>query len=274
MRTNKHIRLFLTMVCAVVMTMATACSSPKKLTTDTATYNASSSILAGLGINYPKWETAELSGKLKLKSLPLSPTIKIYMQNREVLILSARAPLVGEAVRVELDRDSLLIVNKLNNTYCLESADKLQEIYPSLCGEVQSLLLGRVVIPSKGELSEDNVLLADIETLANGTKKISPKLENFPVDVIMDYILTPDGKLKNLGLAMDTKKLFSLDYNWKGNDGCDMKATVTKKGAPYVVELNLDAPKFGITMPDRYKLKPGKLTRRKLKEMLSFISFK
>lgn len=258
----------------IMMTIGTSCSSSKKVAADTISYSAENSILTGLGINYPEWETAELSGKLKLKGLPLSPSIKIYMKRGSDLILSARAPLIGEAVRVELDRDSLLIVNKLNNTYCLESADKLQEVYPSLCGEIQSLLLGRVVIPSEGELSESNILLADVETSLNGTKTISPKLENIPIEADMEYLITPGGKLKNLAVTMDKKKVFSLDYDWKSTDGCDLTATVTKKGAPYKVELDLDAPKFGINMPDRYKVNTRKLQRRGLREMLGNISFK
>ncbi len=129
MNINKKLSLFLFALVAAIS--FSACASKKSLTTDTATYNPkdarAAAIADALG-SYTDWTQLRMSGKLRISSLPVTPSLKLYMKKGQELTISASAILVGEVFRVELNRDSLFIVNKLKKVYCKESGEKLREI--------------------------------------------------------------------------------------------------------------------------------------------------
>ena len=60
--------------------------------------------------------------------------------------------------RADVDTDSVLVVNKLAKTYAREPVQRLLEFYPYFIGDVQSLLLGRIIILGAGELDLHNAL--------------------------------------------------------------------------------------------------------------------
>lgn len=206
---------------------------------------------------YTDWTTAQLSGKIHLESLPVSPSVKIYMKKGKELTISASAILVGEVFRAELTGDSLFIVNKINKVYCKEGGEKLRQIYPTLCEEVQSLLLGRMIVPGNGPLSMTNITKVNVE-MENEIRKVSPQLGDFPIDVAAFYLLGKDGRLSDLIVEGDAgKRLFSMNYQWKGNGGADITAVVKRKNKPMEVEISLDAPKWGASPLSPYKLGKG-----------------
>lgn len=236
------------LIAIFVLSFLGACASKKGMTTDSVSTNyienKSSKVDDAIKL-YTDWNTARINGKLHLSSLPVSPTLKIYMKKGKELTISASAILVGEVFRAELTEDSLFIVNKMKKTYCKESGEKLQEIYPTLCEEVQSILLGRMIVPGSGTLSASNVSKVDVETV-NDMRKVMPRLGDFPIDINAYYLIDKLGRVTNLKIEADAgKPLFSLIYDWKGNGGTDIEATVTKKDRPIKVEIDLDAPKWG-----------------------------
>ncbi|MDE6026901.1 MAG: DUF4292 domain-containing protein [Muribaculaceae bacterium] len=230
------------------LTFLGACASKKSVTaasTSPSAYADSRAVLLQDALNrYGDWSSVQLSGKLHLESLPVSPSLKIYMKRGKELTISASAILVGEVFRAELTEDSLLIVNKLKKIYCKESGDKLRQIYPTLCEEVQSLLLGRMIVPGNGPLSVANIDKVNIE-MENDIRKVMPELGDFPIEVGACYLLDGEGKLSDLIVEGDAgKRLFSLNYAWKGNGGSDIHVSLQRKNRPLDIDISLDSPKW------------------------------
>ncbi|MDE6237925.1 MAG: DUF4292 domain-containing protein [Muribaculaceae bacterium] len=225
-----------------------SCASKKSIAGTSPAYtgkDARTAVIADALARYTQWESARISGKLHLDALPVSPSIKIYMKNGEEIQLSASAILVGEVLRAELTPDSLLIVNKMKKTYCKESASKLQEVYPTGCGELQSFLLGRMIVPGSGELSPSNISKTSIEILED-MRKVSPSLDEFPLALSLYYLINKDGQISEMILDGEAGKRFGgLRYDWKGNSGVDIEATVKMPKNNIEFELDLDAPKWG-----------------------------
>ncbi|MCH5234524.1 MAG: DUF4292 domain-containing protein [Muribaculaceae bacterium] len=88
-----------------------------------------------------------IQGKLKMAGLPLSPSLKIYLEKDSLIDISVRAPLIGEAGRLEITPDSVTIVNKMNKTYVKEGIADFLRYYPGGINDVQSLLLARFFLP-------------------------------------------------------------------------------------------------------------------------------
>ena len=259
MKTNK---IFATVLLLCMMICLGGCASKKSAagstSVPTAPANDSRIVLLQDALErYTDWITAQLSGKIHLESLPVSPSVKIYMKKGKELTISASAILVGEVFRAELTEDSLFIVNKIKKVYCKEGGEKLRQIYPTLCEEVQSLLLGRMIVPGNGALSKANISKVNVE-MENEIRKVIPQLGDFPIDVEAFYLLGRDGRLSDLIVEGKAgKRLFSMNYQWKGNGGSDITAEVKHKNKPMEVEISLDAPKWGASPLSPYKLGKG-----------------
>lgn len=96
------------------------------------------------------WEVASIQGKLKMQGLPLSPSLKIFMQKDSLISLSIRAPFVGEAGRLEITPDSVTVINKMKKTFVREGYRQWMDYigYGALgLPEVQNLLLARFFLP-------------------------------------------------------------------------------------------------------------------------------
>ncbi|MDE6682248.1 MAG: DUF4292 domain-containing protein, partial [Muribaculaceae bacterium] len=211
MKINRRIPLIALAIMA--LTFLGACASKKNVVADTVPALPAESLRAKSQVEdalrlYTDWNTAQISGKLQLSSLPVKPSLKIYMKRGKELTISASAIFVGEVFRVELTQDSLFIVNKLKKVYCKESGEKLQEIYPSLCEELQSVLLGRMIVPGNGTLSESNLSKIEVE-MDKDMRKVIPSLGDFPIEVSAFYLLDKDGKISDLVVEGEQgKRLF------------------------------------------------------------------
>lgn len=134
--------------------------------------------LAAILPNYNEWETAEISGKLRMKSLPLSPTVKISMKKSEEISISVRASFLGEVGRIEISGDSVIAVNKMKHVYCAESISGIKYDYPDIISDIQSILLGRAVVLRAGELSESTAELLDFARIIENTDSLQNYAEN------------------------------------------------------------------------------------------------
>ena len=256
MRISRNIIVIVALLMSAVI--FGACASTKKSVTNDSTYKGSRA--AALGIDdalkgYMDWNSAELSGKVKAPGLPVSVSLKVYMKRDSALVISARAILVGEVARVELSKDSLLMINKLKKVYCKESAERLNQIYPSACGEVQCILLGRMIVPGKGELSERNIDNVSVNVNSENIREVRPSLGEMPVEIGVVYKLGADGKMSDLiAVGENGKNFFSINYEWEKNGSSDITFVTTKKSRPFEVLINLDAPKWETAMPQSAKI--------------------
>ena len=245
MRINN--KILLVAIAVALSAVLGACASKKSVVPDTAYTpgNARTAVVSDVLNLYKDWNTARISGKLRLESLPVTPSLKIYMKKGSDLSISASAVFVGEVFRLDLTKDSLFIVNKMKKVYCQESADKLKEIYPTACEELQSILLGRMIVPGNGEFSAANIEKTAIE-MENEIRKVIPNIGDLPISFALYYLLDRNGRLSDLVVEGDRgKELVALSYDWKGNGGVDISTVIKKKGTAVDVELELDAPKWG-----------------------------
>lgn len=153
------------------------------------------SVVESITAPWNDWQTLTISGKLKMAGLPLSPSVKIYMEKDSTVRISLRAPLMGEVGRAEIDGDTLLVVNKMKNTYVKEPLDSVMSRYPVTLGDVQSLLVGRVVIPGGGILTKESAEMVELFPEEGGEYSLIPseemELEDFNYGYLIDSDMLP-----------------------------------------------------------------------------------
>lgn len=168
---------------------------------------------------YTEWQSASFTGKLRtsMLKLPVSPTVKIYMEKGELLQLSVSAPFIGEVGRAEITPSEVLVVNKYKKTYVRESAEAAMSRDRGLLDEVQSLLLGRIVILGKGELNMG--LLKDVlfERENNGEWIVVPNLEGEESALQYGYVVNSNGRTQVLyGMMQGRTETATLTYDYAG----------------------------------------------------------
>lgn len=168
---------------------------------------------------YTEWQSASFTGKLRtsMLKLPVSPTVKIYMEKGELIQLSVSAPFIGEVARAEITPSEVLVVNKYKKTYVRESAEAALSRDRGLLDEVQSLLLGRIVILGKGELSMG--LLKDVlfERENNGEWIVVPNREGEESALQYGYVVNANGRTQVLyGMMQGRTETATLTYDYAG----------------------------------------------------------
>lgn len=128
--------------------------------------------LAAITRDWTEWESASMSGKLRMEGLPVTPSVKIWMVRDSLIRISLRAPFVGEVGRAEVADSMLLVVNKMNHSYVEEPLDKALAYYPGGIADLQELLLGRIVIPGAGLLSPEIADAVEIYAEEDGSATI------------------------------------------------------------------------------------------------------
>lgn len=166
------------------------------------------------------WTDLSMQGKLSFDGLPMSVSVKVYMKRGESIILSGRAPFLGEVARVEVNRDSLTIINKYTRTYNMQPFAGLPVDRSVYLSDLQDVLLGQVAFPGHGRLTPDNAGLSQWIGLPTGEALIYPGVElqtpgteyGFVMDAecwqLKSFVLM----LQQTGIVMETR----YDYGDKG----------------------------------------------------------
>lgn len=197
---------------------------------------------------YEEWGRATIDGKLKMKGLPLTPSIKVYMEEGAMIDMSVRAPFVGEAVRIEMTCDSITAVNKMNKTY-------VSEALPSgvgLVGMVQDLILGRFFLAGVDMNEADIEGLVDVYSNGGGLFNVVPKqsieIEGVKYGYVVDNNFTP------LMLAVLTGRMeVDATYIYKAG-GYDIQFVIND-GVNYLSPtLELKSPEWGVGKSNRLKI--------------------
>lgn len=201
------------------------------------------------------WETMTISGKLKMAGLPLSPSVKIYMEKDSLLRISLRAPLMGEVGRAEIDSDSILVVNKMKKTYVKESLAAVMLRYPLTLGDVQSVLLGRVVLPGAGELTTETRDMVELFPEEGRQYSLVPaeaiELEEFNYGYLIDDTLRATVLLVMPSEHPEINVSVTYEYFDKGYD---MSVSYQSPNKIYGGTLQLDYPTEGGAAIDPIKL--------------------
>ena len=144
--------------------------------------------------DYIPWDKIKMDGKLKMQGLPLSPSLKIFMQKDSIIDISIRAPFVGEAGRMVVTPDSVVLINKMNKTFVNEKIADFLKYYPGGISDMQDLLLARVFIPGYNLYDTDIEDLVDIfyeESQFNVMPKESAKIPGITYGYAVDETFQP-----------------------------------------------------------------------------------
>lgn len=204
--------------------------------------NKSTSITQAIAKSYTPWQTLSLKGKAKIEGIPVALNIKAYMEHANSILLSINAPLLGEVGRIEIDKDSVLVVNKRGKCYSKVDIASTMAAFGASVTDMQDLLLGRVFILGAGTLSVDNAALVDVCTGASGTWILTP--HNQDPRAQYGFTLFEDGAmLMAAAFTPDEKYLATAEYDHKQN-GTDMELTLKMNNKTIKLNLAFDKPDF------------------------------
>ena len=195
--------------------------------------------------SYIPWKTVEFNGKLKVDKLPVSPTLKMFMVRDSLIQVSVRVPLVGEVARVNMTKDEVLIVNKLNKTYCLEKPEKAFEAYPGLIRDIQSVFLARVVLFGSGELGYDNGTVVDVQEDREGGWMLIPESAEIP-GLKYGYLIGSNSRTKALEALYPGIGEIEILYSY-GNGGMSMQIEGKSQGKEFDAAFEFSSVKWGGT---------------------------
>lgn len=193
---------------------------------------------------YNAWQSVELNGKLSMDRLPLSPSLRIYMEKGSSILISVRAPFLGEVGRLEVDGTRLTAVNKMKKVYVMEDLSTLMGgIIPLSVEDVQDLLLSRAFLCGMGELSMQNFGQCSLYNESDCWLLI-PVVQ--PADGAVRYGYTFDfsAKVQDLYVTTVNENYAALvEYGYNGSKtNLDVNVQITNKN--YDARLQFDAPKW------------------------------
>lgn len=192
---------------------------------------------------YEDWSTVSISGKLKMEGLPVSPSVKIYMERDSSVLISLRAPFMGEVGRAEIYCDTLLVVNKMKKTFVKEPLSQVFAHYPGTLSDVQNILLARPVIAGLGLLTPEIKENVEIYQEADGQFSLLPvgdvALEEFNYGYLIDGMARPAALLV-LPLSKPGT-MVSLTYGYY-NKGYDLSVIYQSPEKSKGGTLELDLP--------------------------------
>ena len=221
------------LLCMLLLASASCSASRQMQTPDTVTTQALSgttlskseakNVAAFVSDKYTPWQRVSIRGKVKLDGIPISLTMKLYMVKDQSVILSMSAPLLGEVARMEVDGDSVLLVNKKGKCYYKAGiADRLAQVGATVT-DLQDVFLSRVFLVGSGTLSKGNADKFAITTEDDGGWRFAPKQGNSQAEYY--FLVNQSGRIvKSLVQTLDERYGLIADYTYSGSDTeLDMK---------------------------------------------------
>ncbi len=220
--------------------------------------------------DYSNWGKMEIKGKLSTRLLPVKANVKIFMERNKALQFSFSAPFVGEAFRIDYTTDSVTIANKIKRVYTRFGTNHIDEVYPGFLSDLQSILLGRIAIMGKGDLSHRDFknMLVYPDSVSMGYMVI-PDARLQPELCSYGYSVTQDGELRSMAISMNnTDNMFATEFQREGK-ALDLSLALSFNNRTTTAELALDAPKNGGKKMEPFKPN-SKFKRVKIGEVFRF----
>lgn len=227
----------------------------------TLTLSQKREVIDSLTLGWPDWQTAGINGKFKMAGLPVSPSVRIFMERGRSILLSLRAPLLGEVGRAEISDSVAIVVNKMAKIYVEEPLSKILSFYPGGISDIQDLLLGHMVFPGSGRLSTDIAGNIDIFTGDDGSVVVVPGAEMLLPGINYGYTVNPsEGEMTLLAMPEGEEDTYGqLDYTFYEN-GCDLAFRFISPKKNYRATLELEDPDWNARPIDPIRLN-GKYSR-------------
>lgn len=229
---------------------------------------ATDSIMA----NYDSdWTDLSMQGKLSFDGLPMSVGVKVYMKRGESVILSARAPFLGEVARVELNQDSITLINKHTRTYNVQPLDGLNVDRKAYLCDLQDILLGQVAFPGRGRLTQNIAGLSQWIDLPTDDALIYPSGElqtpgteyGFVMDSTCWELRSFVMMLQKSGVVVETK------YNY-GEKGWTLGLEITLPKKKMRGEVELSYPEYDGGTPLEFTVLGSKYRKVDFKQLMKF----
>ena len=214
-------------------------------------------VLESVASQYYPWSEVMLEGKMSMKGLPIDPTAKVYMKYGKEILISVRAPIVGEVARLEIADDQIVIANRMKKVYVQEPlAEVLSAVNMSLT-DVQDMLLGRVFILGQGTLSDANASEMEVSSAVSDCFIITPRKQ--PAQAHYGFTVTQGYEMQVLfAESADGKYQAEAEYNWLNQNGKkDVYLTIKADDKLYNPSFSFDAPNFSPKAFSRISLGKG-----------------
>ena len=220
--------------------------------------------------NYSNWGKVTLTGKMSSPMLPVTATVKVYMEKDKLTLISVAAPLVGEAVRIEVDQKEVLIVNKMNKTYAKVSMADVERYYPGAQADLQNLFLGRITVMGKGAIGKRSADDLDIYDLGDERWMLVPNVKYQPDGGSYAYVVKdPAYELSQFIMVGETYKgEVNCYFNWN-NGGMDMDFSASGEGMSLEGNISLNSPSWGGSSFGRIELN-SKFKQTSIQNLLRF----
>lgn len=226
-------------------------------------------VLAAVANRQTPWQKVELSGKLKSDLIPVSPSIKIYMENGRRMDFSIRVPFLGEVGRIQADADTIVAINKMKKIYWGASMSELSSRYPGGIELLQSILLGRVALFGEGPVGENMADLISIYPDDEDGWLLMPKDKYQVKGTRYGYVVGPDGEDVSLVIERDNSDDFlQFDYDWKKNSKYDLFLQLAFGSKEIEAAIEFNAPDWN-ALPMAPIAVDRKYRRVEIKEFLS-----
>lgn len=229
----------------------------------------SKEILDAVCVQYIPWHEVSLQGKISMDGLPLDPSVKIYMIRDKQLLISVRAPIVGEVARVEIADGELLLVNRMKKTYTRTSLDKLLSRLDMTLENIQDIFLGRVFVLGQGTLSSQTYDSVSAIKSQNKEILILP-VKQSPI-AAYGFTISPEYRLSSL-FAETTDGVYNAlaNYKWQHDtDKKDIILTITAGDIVFKPIFSFQAPDFTPKPLERIKINP-KWKEVSIKDLMQF----
>lgn len=256
-----RMRKKITIICsAALVLVASGCSSSKKASREVSalpreleavaqavepeTKRGAERILSNTVSLYQPWEEVSIDGKISMEGLPLDPTAKIYMKRDREVIVSVRAPILGEVARVEIADGEILVANRMKKIYVRESMDKVLSYVDFSLTDVQDVFLGRVFVLGKGTLSGHNSKDMTVALSPSDSYIVTPVRQ--PSSALYGFTLYSDYRMQLLyARSPDYRYKANAEYTWRSTDGAkDVALDIIVGERDYPVEFRFKAPDF------------------------------
>lgn len=234
---------------------------------------------------YKPWRAAGWSARVRSDILPVSVTMKTYMLRDSLTLISLRAPLMGEVGRIEIDSQTILIVNKMKKRYARIELSSYGELPRTVHSNIQDILIGRVAIIGEGTLSASNCDDADIYSMKGEGYLVACALPKEYSGINYGYAVDEAGQIvtmmatkgkthaaeapEGMESAVETLSLqATADVSRKGNSASAVVTALTH-GKEISVSLEGINLEWGPSGFDRLNLTRG-YTECSVKQALSF----
>lgn len=202
-------------------------------------------VLDNIADLYTDWNEVSFDGKISMKGLPIDPSFRIWMRQGSDIIISLRAPILGEVGRLEVASDSITVINRMDKCFTRQStSDALSRLGMSVI-DAQDLLLGRVFTAGSGTLSRSSASKMVVTTNPGGGWILTPKKQHQLAQY--GFTVYPDLLLQiAFATSSDDRYQANLEYTWDtknpGRKSVDVDITAGNKA--YHATLDCKEPDF------------------------------